>query len=73
MNAISLSYSTCLVHKVSDLGNFDFQDTKAYGAKNFKLKNLHFLPYLAYSKTLFISEKKCCLFIFIHRSIQSKE
>ena len=48
----------------------------ASGAQNFRLKDLHFLPYLAYSKTLFISEQivyKCCMLIFIHRCIQSRE
>ena len=59
MSVISLSYSTCLVHKVSDLGTFDFKDTKAitHGQRaNF----VHFVA-IEY------------LFLFIHRSIHCKE
>ena len=59
MSVISLSYSTCLARKVSDLGTFDFQDTKAitHGQR------ANFVRFLQMEY----------LFLFIHRSIHCKE
>ena len=59
MSVISMSYSTCLARKVSDLGAFDFQDTKAITHG----QSANFVHFLAIDY----------LFLFIHRSIHCKE